>query len=157
MIVNFENVGFRYKRLIKRIFNCATKETKNDLKNAIITVSFTNEDNIKKLNQEYRKVDKVTDVLSFPMLDIKYPQKLKDCMKEVSPDGSLYIGDVVICLNVAKKQAKLYKHSTKREVGFLALHGLLHVLGYDHIESEDEKIMNETANFILNKLNIKRK
>ncbi len=157
MQVNFEKVGFRYRSLIRKIYDFTLNYTKNDFKYAVITVSFANEAKIKELNQQYRKVDKVTDVLSFPMLDITYPHKLKEFYSEVSPDGFLYLGDVVICPQIAKKQAKEYGHSKKREISFLALHGLLHVLGYDHIEKQDEKVMQDTANEILNKLNIKRK
>lgn len=157
MKINFEKVPLRYRGMITKLYNFALNYTKNDMEDAITSVSFTDEKNIKKLNNEYRKVDKVTDVLSFPMLDIVYPQKLQDFTQEFSPDGTLYIGDVVICKNVAKRQSKEYGHSTKREVAFLALHGLLHVLGYDHIKENDEKLMQSTAKEILDKLNIKRK
>ena len=157
MKINFEKVPLRYRGMITKLYNFALNYTKNDMEDAITSVSFTDEKNIKKLNNEYRKVDKVTDVLSFPMLDIVYPQKLQDFIQEFSPDGTLYIGDVVICKNVAKRQAKEYGHSTKREIAFLALHGLLHVLGYDHIKENDEKLMQSTAKEILDKLNIKRK
>lgn len=156
MQINFEKVNFSSRRLISKIYTVAMEETQNDLKGCVITVSFTNEKRIKELNNQYRKVDRATDVLSFPMLDIVYPQKLKEFSKEKSPDGTLYLGDVVICPKIAKKQAKEYGHSKKREIGFLALHGLLHVIGYDHIKEDDEKIMTQTAENILNKLNIKR-
>ena len=157
MQVNFEKVGFRYRALIRKIYDFTLKYTKNDVKFAVITVSFADTKKIKELNRQYRKVDKATDVLSFPMLDITYKQKLNDFLSEVSPDGSLYLGDVVICPKIAKLQAKEYGHSKKREISFLALHGLLHVLGYDHIEKDDEEIMQRTANEILDKLKIKRK
>ena len=114
MQVNFEKVGLRYRGLIQKIYNYALNYTNNYTKNAIITVSFADEERIRQLNKEYRNVDKATDVLSFPMLDIVYPQKLKDFIREISPDGSLYIGDVVICPQVAKRQAKEYRHSKKR-------------------------------------------
>lgn len=156
MQINFEKVGVRYRGLIRKVYDFAIKYTKNDFKYAVITVSFANTKKIKELNSQYRNVDKATDVLSFPMLDIVYPQKLKDFYSEVSPDGSLYLGDVVICPKVAKIQAKEYGHSKKREISFLALHGLLHVLGYDHIKKEDEVVMQKTANDILQQLNIKR-
>lgn len=156
MQINFEKVGVRYRGLIRKVYDFAIKYTENDFKYAVITVSFANTKKIKELNSQYRNVDKATDVLSFPMLDIVYPQKLKDFYSEVSPDGSLYLGDVVICPKVAKIQAKEYGHSKKREISFLALHGLLHVLGYDHIKKEDEVVMQKTANDILQQLNIKR-
>ena len=157
MEVNFKKVGIRYRKLIKNVYNEAVKFTHNDMDNTSITVSFVNAKQIHELNKEYRNVDRATDVLSFPMLDIVYPHKVKEFKKEVSPDGCLYLGDVVICTEVAKKQAKEYGHKKEREFAFLALHGLLHVLGYDHIKADDEKIMSETCNTILDKLQIKRK
>lgn len=156
MKINFEKVGIKYRRLITKIFLKTEEYTKNYFKDSVVTVSFVNKYRIKDLNMQYRKVDRVTDVLSFPMLDINYNQHIKDFIKEVSPDGFLYLGDIVICPKKAKQQAKEYGHSKKREVAFLALHGLLHLYGYDHINEEDEKIMKQTRKKILESLNIKR-
>ena len=157
MKINFEQVGVRYRKLIKEIYNKAIEMTdNNDMNGLWVTVSFENEARVQQLNDQFRKINKPTDVLSFPMLDIAYPQKLKEYKNEVAPDGSLYLGDIVICPKIAKMQAKYYKHSKKREIGFLALHGLLHLLGYDHIEKEDEEIMTKTSENILQSLNIKR-
>lgn len=157
MQINFEDVGRKYRKLIKIIYNEALKQTENNLSNIWLAVSFVKEKRIKELNKAFRNVDKVTDVLSFPMLNIAYPQKVKEFQSDINPDGSLYLGDVVICKKVAKKQAKKFNHSKKREVGFLALHGLLHLLGYDHIKSEDEAVMTQKSKEILDSLNIKRK
>ena len=126
------------------------------MQNVCVSVTFENQEKIKQLNNDFRKIDKSTDVLSFPLLDIQYPQKLNDFKDEYSPDGNLYLGDIVICPEIAKSQAKYYKHSLKREIGFLALHGLLHLLGYDHIEKEDEEVMTKVSEEILQSLNIKR-
>ncbi len=156
MQINFEKVRRKYRRLIRRVFDEAIQFTDNDYKHLLVTVSFAKKDEIRNLNRIHRNVDRATDVLSFPMLDITYPQKIRDYMDEISPDGSLYLGDIVICKKIAKKQAKDYGHSKKREIAFLALHGLLHVLGYDHIKPEDEKIMSETSEAVLTKLNIKK-
>lgn len=157
MKINFEGVGIRYKKLIAKIYDKTIEHTDNaDMKNLWITVSFEKEKRMQELNNEFRKVNRPTDVLSFPMLDIKYPQKVCEYKSEISPDGSLYLGDVVICPKIASKQAKYYRHSKKREVAFLALHGLLHLLGYDHIEKDDEEIMTKTSEEILQSLNIKR-
>ncbi len=156
MDINFEGVGHKYRKLIKEIYQKALEVTGNNIENTWVTISFVKKERIQELNNLYRKVDKATDVLSFPMLDIVFPQTLNDFKNEYSPDGSLYIGDVVICPKIAKVQAKTYKHSKKREIGFLALHGLLHILGYDHIEAEDEKIMMEASSKILESLGLKR-
>ena len=140
------------------MFDEAEEFTNNNVDKSYVNLAFVSEDEIKNLNFSFRKLDKVTDVLSFPMLDIKQGEStLADFESEREPDGRLNIGDIAICLDVAKRQAKNLGHSLKREVCFLALHGLLHVLGFDHIESQDEEIMQKTAEEILNKLNIRRK
>ena len=158
MKIIFSNVNLRYRRIIKRIFDEAEEFTNNNVDNSYVSLAFVSEDEIRNLNSSFRKLDKVTDVLSFPMLDIKQGEStLADFESEREPDGRLNIGDIAICLDVAKRQAKNLGHSLKREVCFLALHGLLHVLGFDHIESQDEEIMQKTAEEILNKLNIRRK
>lgn len=156
MKISFESVRRRYRKLISEIYNKAIEVTGNELPKLWVTVTFEKEERIKELNNSFRNIDKATDVLSFPMLDIKYPEKLSDYRGEATPDGSLYIGDIVICPKIASIQAKYYGHSKKREIGFLALHGLLHLLGYDHIEVQDEEIMTKTSEEILQSLDIKR-
>ena len=81
---------------------------------------------------------------------------MKEFEQEKDEEGILFLGDIVICKKVAYKQAKEYGHSKKREICFLALHGLLHLLGYDHIEKKDEKLMTKTANSILEKFGVER-
>ena len=158
MKIIFSNVNLRYRHIIKHIFDEAEEFTNNNVDNSYVSLAFVSEDEIRNLNSSFRKLDKVTDVLSFPMLDIKQGEStLADFESEREPDGRLNIGDIAICLDVAKRQAKNLGHSLKREVCFLALHGFLHVLGFDHIESQDEEIMQKTAEEILNKLNIRRK
>ena len=156
MRITFEDVGGKYRRLIKQIYEEALTVTENQQEKLWVTVSFVKTDKIKELNRQFRNVDKATDVLSFPMLNIHFSQKVKEFKNDFEPDGSLYLGDVVICKKVARLQAKQYGHSKKREVGFLALHGMLHLLGYDHIESEDEKVMMQTSKTILDNLQLNR-
>lgn len=156
MIVNFNKVGLRYKRLIRKVFQKAIEKTGNENVEIIVSVAFVKEERIKELNKISRNVDRVTDVLSFPMLDIHYPQKISEFSHEFMPDGSIYLGDVVICKKRAKQQAKEFGHSSKREICFLALHGFLHVLGYDHIEKDDEEVMQNMAKNILDDIGIKR-
>lgn len=156
MVINFHKVNFLYKKLIKKIFSVAMIITNNNDFQVQIDVSFVSAEKIKELNLKYRSIDKITDVLSFPLLDIKYPHKLNDFKNECDPDGKLRLGDIIICEEKAKLQAKELGHSYKRELAFLALHGCLHLLGYDHVEKNDEKIMNETCEKILQSMNIKR-
>ena len=86
-----------------------------------LSIAFMTASEIRVVNRDFRKVDKETDVLSFP----GFP-------------GNAALGDILICLNVAEKQARMYGHSIEREMAFLAVHGLLHLLGYDHEMEEDE-------------------
>ena len=123
---------------------------------AEISVSFVDNDQIQEMNRQYRNIDAPTDVLSFPMLEIKQGEHLKDFDSEREPDGWLNLGDIALCVDKAKQQAKEYGNSYKREIAFLALHGFLHLLGYDHIEKEDEKKMMSLAENVLANFNIKR-
>jgi len=110
-----------------------------------VSVLITDNEEIRSLNLEYRQKDAPTDVLSFPLFD---------------EDGTLdedELGDIVISLERAKAQAEEYCHSFKREMAFLTVHSMLHLLGYDHVTSEeDEKVMFGKQEEILNKIGITR-
>lgn len=148
MKINFNNCySVAYRKHIRKIFNYAMDKL-NIKEKYSVNITFVDEEEIRELNNLYREVDKVTDVLSFPLMDYKDAEMFKE--KYVD------LGDIVICKTVAKLQAKEYGHSYIREVCFLSLHGLLHLLGYDHIEEEDEKVMTELQASILEDLGIKR-
>jgi len=101
---------------------------------ASISVSFVDRDEIHRLNRQYRGVDRETDVLSFPAFEAgQIPAEA-----ELSEDEELALGDVVICEDVCREQAKEYGHSEEREIIYLFVHSVMHLLGYDH-ETEDEK------------------
>lgn len=146
---------FPYKKKIAHLFQLAGDVLGENFENVCVSVNFVTEEEIKALNKKFREIDRTTDVLSFPNLDKKADKNLSNFQKEVV-DGELFLGDIVICKKVAKKQAKEFGHSLKREVCFLALHGLLHLLGFDHIEKADEKLMTETAEKILQKFGVTR-
>jgi len=142
--------------LIERIFIKKTLKTANGFLSQPdkleIAVSFINPDEIRSLNYEFRKVDDVTDVLSFPLIDAVAgePVSLENNAVDVDErTGRLSLGDVVICRDRAVKQAIEYGHSYKREVCFLALHGYLHLVGYDHINEADATVMEKTQTEIL--------
>ena len=95
--------------------------------------------------------------MSFPNLEKSYFQKLTEFDGERNPDdGILFLGDIVICKKVAKKQAKDYRHGAKREICFLALHGLLHLLGFDHIKEEEERLMKAASEDTLQAFGVSR-
>ena len=116
------------------------------VKNAIFSVIFVDDEEIHRINKEYRHVDRVTDVISFAFED----------NEEMRYNDIRVLGDIYICIPQMKRQAISYGHSEKRELSFLGVHGLLHLLGYDHMTEEDEKIMFGLQESILNAKNIKR-
>lgn len=129
------------------------KETESDL-NLSAEIVITDGDEIRRLNRELRGIDAVTDVLSFPSLNLKAGAKLckKDFPADIDEDGNLFIGSIAICRKRAEEQAEEYGHSLKREMNYLAVHGLCHLLGYDHIEEADKKLMREKEECVLKKI-----
>ena len=144
-----------YKRTILKIIKVCENLLKEDFKDVYVSINFVSDEEIQRLNREFRNIDKVTDVLSFPNLNKTPNEKLKKFRKLADFDTNLlFLGDIVISKNVAKKQAREYEHSLKREVCFLVLHGFLHLLGFDHIKEEDEKIMTKLQNKILSEVSL---
>ena len=128
-----------YVNLIRSVF----KHVRDSREFNIIFVS---NDEIQQINRDYRGLDKVTDVISFALMD-------NDLSNYNAEDE---LGDVFICVDRAKEQAVEYGHSLEREIGFLAVHGYLHLCGYDHMSEEDEKVMFAKQDEILNKAGLKR-
>ncbi len=121
-------------------------------------IIITDEAEIRRLNAEARGIDAVTDVLSFPSLDGIRGKALKkaDFPFEVDEEGKLFLGSIVICEKRAREQAEEYGHSYMRELHYLAVHGLWHLLGYDHMTEEDKPEMRAKEEKILSKLGITR-
>lgn len=117
-----------------------------NVKNAIFSVVFVDDNEIHEINRNYRKVDRITDVISFAFED----------NQDLMYNDIRMLGDIYICIPQMKRQAEDFGHSEKRELSFLAVHGLLHLLGYDHMNVEDEKEMFSLQELILNDKNIKR-
>ena len=152
MIVNFNNLRDELlKEKITEIFSIAQKET-NTKNNISVNVTIVGKDKIKQMNNEFRKVDRVTDVLSFPLLENNELHDGEMLDENIFTD----LGDIVICKSKAIMQAKEFGHSVEREVCFLALHGFLHVLGFDHIEKQDEIVMFNLQDKILKKSQVER-
>lgn len=117
------------------------------LNNVIFNIIVVDKDTIHSINKQYRGIDRETDVISFALEDDKV-------VKE--PDGIRVLGDIYICLDKVKEQSVEYCHSFKREFTFLAVHGLLHLLGYDHMKEEEEKVMFAKQEEVLNYYGITR-
>ncbi|MDE6149046.1 MAG: rRNA maturation RNase YbeY [Ruminococcus sp.] len=137
-------------RLLVRRCCHAVAVTENFEKDFEVSVSFVNDKRIHELNLEYRNIDRPTDVLSFPLgengeFDIN------------NETGACLLGDIVISIETAYKQAEIYGHSLEREIGFLTVHSMLHLFGYDHEEGKlQERLMREKEEDILNTLGISR-
>lgn len=123
-----------------------------------VELIFVDEEEIREMNARERGVDKVTDVLSFPSLDgIKgKPLFGEDYPYDIDEEGNLFVGSIAICVKRAKEQAEEYGHSYERELHYLLVHGILHCLGYDHIEEADKTEMREKEEQILGKMKITR-
>jgi probable rRNA maturation factor len=118
---------------------------------AEVSVTIVTKERIQEINSEYRQKDAVTDVISFAMEEMG-----EDETEIIGGEETRFLGDIIICLDVAKEQAKEYEHSIEREMGFLAVHGFLHLLGYDHMNEADEKAMFGRQEEILEQYGLKR-
>lgn len=124
----------------------------------LVEVLLVGEDEIRRLNAQTRGVDRVTDVLSFPSMDgIKGAPILADeHREELDESGNLYLGSVVICEKRAREQAEEYGHPYGRELYYLAVHGCMHCLGYDHETESERAEMREREEAVLKKMNVTR-
>lgn len=134
---------------IEKLLNFAKQEEQIN-EDAELSITFVDKSEIQEINKMYRDKDKVTDVISF-------------ALEEDEPDIDMsefniprVLGDIIICTDVAQEQSESYGHSFERELGFLALHGFLHLLGYDHMNEDDEKEMFGRQDAILNAYGLTR-
>ena len=134
------------RMLIRRCCH-AVLELENFQEPAEISVTFTDNEGIRKLNSQYRNIDSPTDVLSFPMGENgEYDTNLET--------GAKILGDVVISVEKAVEQAEAYGHSLQREIGYLTAHSVLHLLGYDHVENLEKVRMREKEEYVMEALGL---
>lgn len=142
-----------YEKTIKKVVEkCFEEEGISDSK-LCLTITLTTPENIRKINKEYRNIDKETDVLSFPMFE---KQELDEMIAKKQFEHEDVLGDIVISIARVEEQAKEYGHSFERELSYMVVHGFYHVMGYDHIKEEDKKKMRPKEEKILNDLKILR-
>ena len=155
-MIRISGATWREKSLIKKVEK-ATFEFLKQPDFFVIDMTIADEETIRALNASVRGVDKVTDVLSFPCFDgLSLPVK-EDKFTFDDYDGKrVLLGSIMICRKRAEEQAQEYGHSFERELGFLACHGFLHILGFDHIEPEDEEIMTSHQKAIMETVGLKR-
>lgn len=149
---NKYKVTFGIKSLIKKCALASLKYMDFDT-NVEISVVLTDNDGIRELNNMHRGIDRATDVLSFPMFE--YDEN-GNIIEDAEEFGRLCLGDIVISLERANEQSIEYGHPFNREVGFLTVHSMLHLLGYDHMEETEEKEMFEYQKEILDSIGLTR-
>ncbi len=125
---------------------CAEQEG-IDAERVEISLTLVDADEIQQLNRDYRNVDKVTDVLSFPQYDD---------LNELPEDGEIMLGDVIICRQRAEEQAEEFGHSVEREMVYLFVHSVCHLLGYDHMDDEEKAEMRAKEESVMEQINVTR-
>ncbi len=142
-----------YEATIKKVVEKCFEEEGISASKLCLTITLTTPENIKKINKEYRNIDKETDVLSFPMFE---KQELDEIIAKRKFEHEDVLGDIVISIARVEEQAKEYGHSFERELSYMVVHGFYHVMGYDHIKEEDKQKMRPKEEKILNALKILR-
>ena len=140
------------EKLIKKVVSKVLEEEKV-LPEVDVYITLTNNEEIHKINKEYRDVDRPTDVLSFPMYERDEIASLKN---DTDDEIEKILGDIIVSVEKVKEQAEEYGHSFERELAYLVTHGMLHLLGYDHIIEEEKAVMRKREEEILETLNITR-
>ncbi len=151
----FSGVPFMDRHHIARVLRVAIKEL-GQPNRVTVSVSMVDSDTIAMLNSRDRQIDRATDVLSYPFLQLTAGD-----IVDMDSDGDMHcgrvlLGDIIICKDIAVAQAQQYGHSVRRELCYLAVHSLLHLLGYDHMCDSDEQLMTATADSIMKKAGINR-
>ena len=153
-------LDFDYEEVIEAVIN-KTLETENCPYETEINVLLTGNGEIHTANKEFRGIDRPTDVLSFPMVDYEFPSDFscvdKNPESYLNPEtDELLLGDIMISVDKVYEQADEYGHGRKREFAFLIAHSMLHLLGYDHIDEAERKVMEVKQEAILDALGITR-
>ncbi len=140
------------EKLIKEVVSRVLEEEKV-LPEVDVYITLTNNEEIHKINKEYRDVDRPTDVLSFPMYERDEIAGLKN---DTNDEIEKILGDIIVSIEKVREQAEEYGHSFERELAYLVTHGMLHLLGYDHMIEEEKAVMRKREEEILETLNITR-
>lgn len=152
-MLNLYDFSKEEEKIIKKVYSTVMKIHGIKKRAISVDISMVSREQIRELNLQTREVDKPTDVLSYPALEkIIFPFDKANYIDILSPeDKTLYIGEIIICREIMAEQAVEYGHSECRELAFLTTHGLLHLLGYDHLEEDMRKVMRAKEDEILEK------
>lgn len=143
-------IGDEELQTIERLLNFAAEKEKVD-QGSEVSVTFVTNEKIQEINKEYRDKDQPTDVISFALEETSEGER-----ELLGPDMPRILGDIIISVQRTREQAEEYGHSELRELGFLAVHGFLHLLGYDHMTEKDEVVMFGRQREILDEFGLKR-
>lgn len=150
---------FDYQSLAEEVIEAAIEWEKFPYE-AEVNLLLVSLEEIHDINREHRQIDHPTDVLSFPMIQYESPgdfSKIEQDEDNFNPDtGEALLGDIVLCVDKVKEQAKSYGHSEKREFAFLIVHSMLHLFGYDHMEPKEAAVMEQKQRDILEHMGILR-
>ncbi len=158
-----EEAGFDFdfdsRKLAEEVLETAL-ETESFPFEAEVSLLLVTAEDIQEINREHRGIDAPTDVLSFPLISYPSPGEFGEVETDednFNPDtGEALLGDIVLCIDKVKEQARNFGHSEKREYAFLILHSILHLLGYDHITQQESELMEDKQNKILGQMGILR-
>lgn len=149
-----------YREIIQRVVEAALDDIGCPFE-AEVSVLLTDDEEIRRMNREFRQIDKATDVLSFPMLEFAGPgdfshveEEYEDCFNPES--GELMLGDIVISMDRVREQAESYGHSEERELAFLVAHSMYHLFGFDHMDEAEAAVMEQKQSDLLCSLHINR-
>ena len=145
---------FEITKEFEKLFNDVVKESLRYEEfdpECEVSLSIVSNDEIQEINKQFREIDAPTDVLSFPLLTFEEGEQA-----DVNENNEIMLGDIIISIDKAKAQAEEYGHGLRRELAFLTAHSMLHLMGYDHMEEEEQKEMFKKQDDILNNLGITR-
>ena len=148
-----------YEKTIKKVVDKCFEVENLQNTNLYMSITLTNPEEIKTINKQYRKINKATDVLSFPMFEKEELDTMvqdsakKDQVDDTENQVRDILGDIVISIQKVQEQAKEYGHSFERELSYMVVHGFYHLMGYDHMVEDDKKQMRKKEENILEKLN----
>ena len=142
-----------YEEVVKKVVEQCFKEENMENSKMYLSIILTTSDHIHEINNEYRDVDRATDVLSFPIFE---KEEIDEKITNQDFEHEDVLGDIIISIEQVRRQAEEYGHSFEREFAYMIVHGFYHLMGYDHIKEEDKVIMRAKEEKVLNKLGIKR-
>lgn len=153
--INYKDIekNEEYEKTIKKVLEKCFNEENMDKLGLYVSVTLTCPSYIRAVNKEYRNIDKETDVLSFPMFE---QSEIEEIVKNQTNMVADVLGDIIISVDRVMEQAQEYGHSFERELSYMVVHGFYHLMGYDHMNEDEKKIMRAKEENILNKLNITR-